>query len=164
MTLLRVVQSTIFVILTSLLLLFCWHIELAKWLPMTAPDGLLGLPTGDFSNLWSAGRLARGGHLPVLYGTDTFTSWKHAQFGHVVVRDDWIYPPMVLPLGAAISLLPVPLGFVLWNVGTLGVMVWLLRLTGLGWTVVALGVACPAEWLSLIYGQYGGIISCLVFA
>jgi alpha-1,2-mannosyltransferase len=43
-------------------------------------------------------------------------------------------------------------------------MVWLLRLAGLGWAMVALSVVCPAEWLSLIYGQYGGIIGCLVFA
>jgi hypothetical protein len=120
MSLFRAVQGAIFVALAVLLLSFYWHIELAKWLPIAAPDGLLGLPIGDFPNLWSAGRLARDGHLPILYGTDTFTAWKHARFGHAVVRDDWIYPPMVLPLGAVVSFLPVPVGFVLWNVGTLG--------------------------------------------
>ena len=157
-------QAVVFAAFFSVLLLFCWHIELAKWLPGTAPDGIFGLPTGDFSNLWSAGRLARSGNLPVLYGADAFTAWKQAAFGHAVTQNDWIYPPLVLPLGAVLSLLPVPLGFLLWSLGTMGAMVWLLRLAGLSWAVVVLGVGCPAEWLSLIYGQYGGILGCLTFA
>ena len=154
----------VFAALVCLLLLFCYHIELAKWLPGTAPDGIFGLPTGDFSNLWSAGRLARSGNLPILYGADAFTVWKHAEFGHAVTQNDWIYPPLVLPLGAALSFLPLPVGFILWSAGTLGAMVWLLRLAGLGWAAIALGVACPAEWLCLIYGQYGGMLGCLMFA
>jgi alpha-1,2-mannosyltransferase len=164
MSLLRVVQAAVFAGLVALLLLFYWHVELAKMLPATAPDGVFGLPTGDFPNLWSAGRLARSESFPVLYSVDGFTAWKQAAFGHGVTQNDWIYPPMVLPLGAVFSFLPVWAGFLLWSFGTLAAMLWLLRLAGLGWGAVALGVACPAEGLSLIYGQYGGIIGCLGFA
>ncbi len=159
----RVLQVLIFACLVALLLAFCCDIECVKLMPKAAPDSLFGLPTGDFANLWSAGRLSRAGHLRVLYASDAFTGWKQMQFGHAVLRDDWIYPPLVLPLGAVISLLPIPAGFLLWNAGTMAAMVWLLRFAGLGWGAVLLGVTCPAEWLCLIYGQYGGIISCLVF-
>ncbi len=164
MSIARAAQGLVFTLLLLLLLLFCGHIEAAKFLPRTAPDGVLGLPTGDFSNLWSAGKLVRHGHLATLYDVNGFTAWKTAAFGHPAVRNDWIYPPLVLPLGALFSYIPLSLGFVLWSFASLAMMVWLLRQAGLGWGVVALGVFCPAEWLSLIYGQIGGLIGCLGFA
>jgi len=42
-------------------------------------------------------------------------------------------------------------------------MVLLLRRAGLAWGLVGLTVICPAELLSLIYGQYGGYIGALSF-
>lgn len=163
MTVLRAVQACVFALLFLLLLLFCAHIEAAKFLPSGAPDGVFGLPTGDFSNLWSAGQLARHKQLAVLYDVNGFQAWKTTVFGHPVARNDWIYPPLVLPLAALVSYLPLPLAFVLWSLGMLALMLWLLRAAGLGWGVVMLGALCPAAWLSLIYGQIGGLIGCLAF-
>jgi len=160
----RLAQGVVFSVLALLLVLFCWHIELAKLLPATAPDSLLGLPLGDFPNLWCAGLLARHGDLATLYNAGLFQAWKARAFGHAVTQTPWIYPPLALPLGAALSALPLRAAFVVWELGTLGVMAWLLRQAGLSWAVVVLGGLCPAEWLCLIYGQYGGIISCLLFA
>ena len=164
MTFWRLIQGSVFALLTLLLLAFCWRVEATKLLPSSAPDSLFGLPIGDFSNLWSAGILARHDALGTLYDANTFRAWKAATFGHAVAQSPWIYPPVALPLGAAFSILSQGAAFVCWNLGTLCAMAWLLRQAGLSWAVVALGVFCPAEWLSLIYGQYGGIISCLLFA
>jgi hypothetical protein len=161
---LGLLQALVFVVLLAILALFYWDIEAVKWLPAAAAaDGFFGLPTGDFANLWSAGTLARHGQLAVLYDVNGFTAWKALHFGHGVREDDWIYPPMALPLAALASLLPIWCGFALWSVATLAAMALLLRMAGLGWPVILLSLACPAEILCLIYGQYGGIISCLVF-
>ncbi len=148
--------------LYSVFLILLFHIETAHWLRVSAPDGVLGLPTGDFSNLWAAGSLSRTRRFAVLYDPAAFQAWKAAAFGHPVLRNDWVYPPLVLPLAAVVSLLPLPLGFVLWSVGTIAGMVALLRRAGLGGAAVSFVLCSPANCLCLIYGQFGGLLGCLV--
>jgi hypothetical protein len=159
----RILSATIFAILAALLLIFLAQMEIVKMAPAGAPDSLFRLPLGDFSDLWSAGVLARAGRLATLYDPVALTAWKAHAFGHPVTSDPWIYPPVALPLGSVLSFLPVAGAFVVWSLGTVTAMVVLLRRSGLPWMVVWLSLVCPAALLSLIYGQYGGIIGALAF-
>jgi len=161
---LRLLNILILVPLTVLLLDVVHDIGIAHWLPAAAPDSLYGLPVGDFGNDWSAGTLARTGQLATLYDPAAFSAWKLQTFHHPIILDDWVYPPFILPLMALFSFMPPGAGFVLWNFLTLAAMAWLLRSVRLPWGAVALCLACPAEWLCLVYGQLGGIIGALSFA
>lgn len=160
----RVLQLGLFAALAILLMIFYVDVELSKLVQAGAPDALFRLPIGDFSTLWAAGDLARGGHLATLYDSRGFEAWKVWRFGHSVVHNDWIYPPMALVLGALFSYISPSQGFLIWDLGTAAGMGVLLRLAGLRWGLVAGIILSPAALLCLIYGQYGGIISSLVFA
>jgi hypothetical protein len=132
--------------------------------PPGAPDALFGIPTGDFATLWSAGRLAGAGRLATLYAPDLFQAWKTAAFGHQVTPNPWIYPPGILPLAMLAAKIPLPAAFLLWDCSSLAAICLILRRCGLPWAAVGLCAASPAELLNLIYGQYGGMTGCLVFA
>jgi hypothetical protein len=118
-------------------------------------------PQGDFGNLWRAGLLARGGHLANLYAPPLFQTWNPAQPG--TPPGDWLYPPEILPLGALVSLLPFPAGFLVWDAGSVGLILLLLRRAGLPWAVGVLTIFSPAEYRCLAYGQVGGLLAGLAF-
>jgi hypothetical protein len=122
------------------------------------------MPEEDFSNLWAAGKLARAGGLPDLYGAKSFQQYKVSLFGPGLQEEDWVYPPTVLLLGVPFSLLPLPVGFFLWDAGTLVLAVLLLRWARLSWPILAAGLAGPASWRCLTLGQYGVATGAMVVA
>lgn len=149
---------------TLLVLLFLY----TSWLvAMTHGDfGAFGykMPDADFTNIYATGQLARQGHLAAAYAVDSYQAAKASLLGHVPERADWVYPPVILPLGAAFSALPLATSFWAWTVISLVVMTVLLRRTGLSWGVVALTIVSPAEWRCLCLGQISGVLSCTMFA
>jgi hypothetical protein len=155
------------ILLACLYLVLLWFFEriaTVRLAPAGAPDAIFGISTGDFGTLWSAGALARAGQLRTLYTPDLFQAWKTAAFGHPLIANPWIYPPTILPLGLLLSRIPVPAAFLLWDFVSLAAMILLLRRCGLSSVAAVLCAASPAELLDLIYGQYGGITGCLMFA
>jgi hypothetical protein len=122
------------------------------------------MPDADFTNIWSAGLLARTGRIAQLYSSAGFQAFKNAHVGHVVLPADWIYPPMMLNFGGLASLFSLPVAFWIWNISSVAVMIVLLRMLQLGWLVILITIASPAEYRCLTLGQFGGVLGCLTFA
>ncbi len=122
------------------------------------------MPDADFTNIWAAGALARAGRLATLYSPAAFNGWKEALLGRVIERGDWIYPPGILPFGALLSWLPLPVAFWGWNAASLAGIILVLRRARLGWAVIALTIVSPAEYRCLALGQLGGIFGCFALA
>lgn len=159
----RVVQLALFMVLAAMLVRLYVQVAqvhgdiLAAWPYYKMPDA-------DFTNIWAAGALARTGHLGTLYSPPAFQAWKESLLGRVIERGDWIYPPGVLPAGALLSWLPLPVAFWAWNAASLVAMILVLRRAGLGWAVVALTIVSPAEYRCLALGQLGGMFGCFALA
>ncbi len=126
--------------------------------------GIHHMPGADFTNIYAAGRLARGGHVALAYDPQSYQALKQALLGIVPERADWVYPPPALLLGAVFSCLRLQAAFFLWNGFTLVAMLTLLRRAGLGWGVVAWTIVSPAEYRCLMLGQLDGLLACCLAA
>jgi len=126
--------------------------------------GHFKMPDADFTNVYLAGSLARSGHLAVAYDSAAFEAAKAALLGRVPEVTDWIYPPVMLPLGALFSFVRLPVAFWCWNGFTVLVMLAVLRSAGVGAAAAALTLVSPAEYRCFGLGQFAGLLSCLMFA
>lgn len=122
------------------------------------------MPEGDFSLVWSAGRLAAAGHAADVYDGPKLLAWRRELFGPDSSRLDWVYPPPMLALGLAFAGFPLLPGYVLWQALIWGVSVRVLRTAGLSWRVVLFGLFGTPAWTGLVLGQYAPLASSLVFA
>jgi len=74
----------------------------------------------------------------------------------------WLYPPTLNSLAMLLALLPLRASYAVWNAGSLLLAAWLLRRAGLGWPVLLLGLAGPADLFSLAGGQTGTLLGALL--
>ena len=58
--------------------------------------GRYHLLAADFTNIYAAGALARGGELAAVHDPARFEAYKTALLGGVPERADWVYPPPAL--------------------------------------------------------------------
>ena len=122
------------------------------------------MPEGDYSLLWSAGRMAAAGRAADVYDGPSLLSWREQLFGPGWSRLDWMYPPPMIALGMAVSAIPLLPGYLLWLALTCAASIWALRGAGLSWRVVLFGLFGPPTWLSLALGQYAPLAASFVVA
>lgn len=120
------------------------------------------MPEGDFSLLWSAGRMAADGHAAGVYDGSKLLEWRRHAFGPGFRRLDWMYPPPVLALGVAVSRFPLLPGYFLWDLLICAVSLWVLRGAGLPWRVVLPGFFGPPTWTCLVLGQHAPLVGAFV--
>ncbi len=156
-----ILQGALFALLVLLFLYISWLVATVH-----GDFGAFGhkMSDADFTNIYAAGLMAKQGHLAAAYSVDSYQAVKASLLGRVPERADWVYPPVILPLGAIFSSLPLSTSFWAWTGVSLVVMTILLRRGGLGWGVVALTIVSPAEWRCLCLGQLSGVLSCAMFA
>jgi hypothetical protein len=65
----------------------------------------------------------------------------------------FLYPPPTLPVFGLLSVLPAPIAAGLWVAGSIGAVVWSLRLLGLSWRWVAVGLLWPPIEQGLFTGN-----------
>ncbi len=116
--------------LVALFIAFSWHVAVVHG---DFAGGIHHMLGADFTNIYAAGRLARGGHVALAYDPYGYQALKQALLGIVPERADWVYPPPALLLGALFSCLSLQAAFFVWNGFTLAAMLTLLRRAGLGW-------------------------------
>jgi alpha-1,2-mannosyltransferase len=116
-----------------------------------------GRPIGtDFSDVWSAGRLA-------LQGAPTSAYDPHAQFAAQQLafhRPDipyygWAYPPFFLLLASLLAFLPYAVALAVWQGVTVPLYLATLRAISPRWETLLLGLAFPAVFVDLTHGQNG---------
>ncbi len=128
------------------------------------------LPESDFALFWYAGKLLLmraastcGVHLGP-------SAWQQQTFPVDILAADspftiaWPYPPPMGLLAMPFSLIPLPVSFWVWRIATIAAAGALLRRAGLGWPVIAAGLAGPAGLHDMVGGQNGALTGALLVA
>jgi len=122
-----------------------------------------GRPLGtDFSNVWTAGRMALEGR-----AVDTWTWKEHfavqqAVHGRGVDLYAWIYPPPFLLVAAALASLPYVAALILWQVVTLAPFAWLLHRMVPRRETLLLTLGAPVTLICLLHGHNGFLTALLL--
>lgn len=134
------------------------------------PDGWLVDEAGrnrlnDFAGVWTAGQLANAGHPEAAYDIAVHRDAQTALRG--APQNDfypWPYPPLWLPVAAALAAIPFIPAMLAWLTATgLAFAAVAARLTG-SWRSAPLLLACPITLANLYVGQNGFLSAALVGA
>ncbi len=126
----------------------------------------------DYTRFWSVGQLLAATRWPAMFAiSPSVSSWMYPLnlLSPQAGLHAWLYPPTMNLLAIAFALLPEPASYGIWDGFSLLAGIWLLRLAGLSWPAVLLGVCGPASLFSLAGGQTGTLlgsvlVSCLLRA
>lgn len=125
---------------------------------------LYGRPLGsDFSNVWTAGKMALDGQAPEAW------DWSHHYAVQQAVHRNpevpfygWHYPPPFLMLAALLAVLPYLAALVLWQATTFGAAVLLVRRIVPSRHTLLLALAAPVALICLIHGHNGFLTAALL--
>jgi alpha-1,2-mannosyltransferase len=144
---------------------------------------LLGRPLGtDFSNVYAAGSLVRGGEVQAPFDPARQYAREQAIFGPATPFYGWHYPPFFLLVAAALATMPYALALALWQGATLVLYLVALRMIVTDapekedldapapgerqpdplWLLLAL--AFPAVFVNLGHGHNGFLTAALIGA
>lgn len=154
----RVIRTALLACATSLVCL-AW---LFGWSHGTLDPA--GRPLGtDFSEVWTAGRIALSGH-----AADVWSLPKHIavqqQFHHTAHVDvyGWHYPPPFLLIASALALLPYLPALFMWQAVTLSAFAMLMWRLVPRWETPLLVVAAPVTLVCVTHGQNGFLTALLL--
>lgn len=132
---------------------------------VTSTDWLdaFGRPLGtDFSNVWSAGRMALDGAAAAAYDPIRQHAVQQEIFGADVPFYGWHYPPFFLIIATALATLPYPVAWGVWMAATLPAYVAAVRrITQLPLTMLV-ALAFPAVFVNIAHGQNGFLTAALI--
>lgn len=138
--------------------------QIQLWTPQA--DGFSSLsqrlPYWDFTNLWAGGRLAIEGKVSLLFDVDAYRGALRAWFGSGLPDQEWSYPPSILLIGAPLALLPLPLAYAVWTVGTAACLFAILQRLDLPGLITVALVLSPAEVMNTVFGQNGALTAALL--
>lgn len=123
-----------------------------------------GRPLGtDFSDVWTAGRLALQGHATAAYDPSLHYAAQRAAFH----RDDipyygWHYPPFFLLIAAALAWMPYALALAIWQGATLPLYLATMRAIRPEPICLLLAFAYPAVFINLSHGHNGFLSAALI--
>ena len=149
----------------SLILIGAYAVALV-WLVATSHGGVdyAGRPLGtDFSDVWTAGRLALAGHPASVYDPAAHYAAQQAAFHDPKIPFyGWHYPPMFLLAASLLALLPYLAAVVAWQGLTLPLYLGVMRgiVPEKGAALIAL--AFPAVYMNLTHGQNGFLTAALI--
>ena len=134
---------------------------------LATADGTLdqrGRPLGtDFSQVWTAGRMALDGRAAQVWDWTAHRAIQEALHGPRLTEwYGWHYPPPFLLVAAALAALPYVPALFLWQAATLIPFAWLIRrFTGRpeAWLFV---LAAPASLICVLHGHNGFLTALLL--
>jgi alpha-1,2-mannosyltransferase len=133
-----------------------WGSGLAVALVATAYDIIrpdLGTPPGrDFSNLYTAGKLALEGRAYLAFDLDTFRLALRDFVGTLTLQN-YSYPPHAMFIAVPFALLPYGISFAVWSVLSLGFFYWAAK-PHVQFPPI-LSILTPAAALNVWNGHYG---------
>ncbi|NNF78955.1 MAG: DUF2029 domain-containing protein [Rhizobiales bacterium] len=122
-----------------------------------------GRPLGtDFSNVWSAGQMARSGR-----AAEAFDPKPHHAEQQAIFKDEaipfygWHYPPFFLIIAALLALFPYTIGWLIWMAATLPLYVYAMRSIIADKTAVLAALGFPAVFINFAHGQNGFLTAAL---
>ncbi|MGA0602945.1 glycosyltransferase family 87 protein [Caulobacter sp. KR2-114] len=116
-----------------------------------------GRPLGaDFSDVWTAGRLALGGHAVSAYDPAAHYAAQQAAFHRAdIPYYGWHYPPFFLLLAAGLASLPYLAALALWQGVTLPLYLATIRAILPRREALLIAAAFPAVFINLTHGHNG---------
>ena len=136
------------------------------WLAATSHAGIdyAGRPLGtDFSDVWTAGRLALSGHPASVYDPAAHYAAQQAAFHDPRIPFyGWHYPPMFLLAASLLALLPYLAAVVVWQGLTLPLYLVTIRGIVPEKGTMLLALAFPAVFMNLTHGQNGFLTAALI--
>ena len=120
------------------------------------------LPT-DFMALWTAGRLALRGEVLAAYEPHLRHAAQLAVVGHPFHGYfDFAYPPIFLPVVAALALLPYASAFLVWILVTLSLYAATIAAVARSKTAIIVALAAPWTFAVVEVGQTGFLTAALI--
>jgi alpha-1,2-mannosyltransferase len=139
-----------------------WGVGLAFALAASGYDILrphIAVPPGrDFSNLYTAGKLALDGEAWMAFDPNIFRLALREYIGTLTLQN-YSYPPHALFLAVPFALLPYGISFALWTVVSLALFLWAAR-SYVRFPLI-LAILTPAAALNVWNGHYGLILGAL---
>jgi hypothetical protein len=120
-------------------------------------------PTWDFTNLWYGGRIALEGRTDILFNVEDYRAGLRSLFAPYIEDSEWSYPPTFLLIGAPLALLPLYSAYILWTVGTLGLLTFVLRRADLPLPACFLLWISPGVLNNILFGHNGALTAALLF-
>jgi alpha-1,2-mannosyltransferase len=116
-----------------------------------------GRPLGtDFSNVWTAGRLALTGEATSVYDPPVHYAAQQAAFQRPTIPFyGWHYPPFFLLLASALAALPYAAALAVWQGATLPMYLATIRAILPRKEALLIAAAFPAVFLNLTHGHNG---------
>jgi len=106
----------------------------------------------DFASMWLAGRAIRADIN--VYDLEALRAFGH-QLLHANTHFNYTYPPHALFLAVPVSVLPITISFIVWNLLSAALFFWAARpFVPRGMSPV-LSILTPAALVNCIFGQYG---------
>ena len=115
------------------------------------------MPEWDFANLWAGGVLANQGQAALMFDPATYRPWFLAHVGPDGNDREWSYPPNILLLGSPLALMPLFPAYLVWSLGCLAILGFVLRWGGVSWPITLATVFGPGSLTSLFFGQTGSL-------
>ncbi|HEY5411604.1 MAG TPA: glycosyltransferase family 87 protein [Caulobacteraceae bacterium] len=149
----------------SLILITAYVLALI-YLAATSHGGIdyAGRPLGtDFSDVWTAGRLALAGHPASVYDPAAHYAAQQAAFHDPGIPFyGWHYPPMFLLVASLLALLPYLVAVAAWQGLTLPLYLVTMRGILPEKGAMLLALAFPAVFMNLTHGQNGFLTAALI--
>lgn len=124
-----------------------------------------GRPLGtDFSNVWTAGRMALEGRAPLAWDWPSHHLAQVATHGEEAAKAffAWLYPPPFLLLAMLLALLPYGWALAVYQAATLIPALWLARRIVPGRDTVFVALAFPAVFICFGHGHNGFLTAALL--
>jgi len=136
------------------------------WLVASSHGGVdyAGRPLGtDFSDVWTAGRLALSGHPASVYNPAAHWAAQQAAFHDPRIPFyGWHYPPMFLLAASLLALLPYLAAVAAWQGLTLPLYLTVMRGIVPEKGAMLAALAFPAVYMNLTHGQNGFLTAALI--
>lgn len=122
-----------------------------------------GRPLGtDFSNVWSAGQMARTGRAAEAFDPKPHYAEQQAIFEDKTIPFyGWHYPPFFLIVAAFLAMFPYAIGWLVWMAATLPLYVYAMRSIISGNTALLAALGFPAVFINFAHGQNGFLTAAL---
>jgi len=148
------------------LICFALVVAHAVYVAASYVDGLwpdrAGQPT-DFVAVWSAGKLALGGHAAAIYDWPAHKLVEESAVGHAFDGYfGWHYPPTFLFVAIVLALLPYTTAYMAWTLGTFPAYLAAIRAIVGDRIGYLLAAAFPAVLANAVVGQNGFLTAALL--
>jgi hypothetical protein len=127
-----------------------------------ALHGYPGKALRDGLDFWAGGFLALHGHLPMVFDSVAYNGFLQGIYGVKIPFHMWSYPPNYLLLAAWFGGMPPFRAVLAFDVGSLLLLVGVLRLARQNWGLIAAVALSPVSFENVLEGQNAALMTALI--